>query len=173
MKKAILMLPVAIALMGAGPSSCTAEPSTDMVQRMAQEKTIQEANAQVGMPEIVNFQEKRMMKTLYELRDKNIATHAYIVNQMQGCLVYLGPAIGYGMPYATQYSNPEKVVYAGGYQEGFGAIPQAEPNGLFMPADAHGTWVMLKDPASSDVKPVYIEPDVIVSPFRLTARECR
>lgn len=23
------------------------------------------------------------------------------------------------------------------------------------------------------VKPVYIEPDVIVSPFRLTARECK
>jgi hypothetical protein len=83
-----------------------AQPSVDRLQREAQEKTLSEANAQVGMPEIINFQEKRMMKTLYELRDTAIATHAYIVNSMQGCLVYLGPAIGYGMPYATQYSNP-------------------------------------------------------------------
>ena len=124
------------------------------------------------MPEIINWQEKRMMKTLYELRDQSIATHAYIVNSMQGCLVYLGASVGYGMPYATQYSNPQVDSFYTTSSSAHIALPQAEPNGLYMPSDAHGTWVMLKDPSSENVKPVYIEPDVIVSPFRLTAREC-
>lgn len=89
-----------------------------------------------------------------------------------GCLVYLGASIGYGMPYATQFSNPQKVVYEGGYQQSFGTLPQAEPNGLYMPPDAHGTWIMLYNAETKQADPVYVEPDVIVSPFRLTAQEC-
>lgn len=38
-------------------------------------------------------------------------------------------------------------------------------NWFVSPASAEGTWVMCKDPNGSDVKPVYIEPRVIVSPF--------
>ena len=148
-----------------------AQPNADTVQREKQAKAVSEAVAQVGEPEIINWQEKRMMKTLYELRDQSIATHAYIVNQLAGCLVYLGAAVGYGIPYATQFSNP--MVTKTNYDHGATEHPQAEPNGLFMPAEAHGTWVMLKDPTSDAVKPVYIEPDVIVSPFRLVARECK
>ena len=52
-------------------------------------------------------------------------------------------------------------------------IPQPEPNGLFMPTSAEGTWVMLKDPNSDLVAPVYVEPRIVSSPFRLTHRECK
>ena len=68
----------------------------------------------VPLPSIVNWQEKRMMKSLYELRDQSVSTHAYIVNAMQGCLVYLGASVGYGIPYATQYSAPTQ--YSGKLQ---------------------------------------------------------
>jgi hypothetical protein len=161
----VLVLPfVAVILGGANGNGCT---STDGQVSEAQEVKMAEANAQVPLPDITNWQEKRMVKTLYELRDQSIATHSYILNTMQGCLIYLGASVGYGIPYATQYSAPTQ--YSGNYNY---SKPQAEPNGLFMPVDARGTWVMLKDPESTAVKPVYIEPDVIVSPFRLTAREC-
>lgn len=153
-------------------SACDFTPSTDSKVQDQQEKMISEAQAQVGLPAIVNFQEKRMAKSIYELRDSAISTHAYIVNAMAGCLVYLGQAVGYGLPYATQYSNPQKLDWGGGSQ-GWRSMPQAEPNGLFMPSDAHGTWVLLKDPESNAVKPVYIEPDVLISPFRLHERECK
>jgi hypothetical protein len=173
MKKStfLLLIPMTVLLGGANGDGCTSS-NTDQVVANQQAKTLAEAHAQVGMPEIINWQEKRMLKSLYELRDQSIATHSYIVNQMQGCLVYLGPSIGYGMPYATQFSNPQVDAYYTTSSVAHIALPQAEPNGLYMPPDAHGTWVMLKDPASDNVKPVYIEPDVIVSPFRLTAREC-
>ena len=47
------------------------------------------------------------------------------------------------------------------------ALPQADPNGLFMPASAEGTWLMLINPKTNQPSPVYIEPRVTVSPFPL------
>lgn len=153
--------------------SCdTPQPTAEQKQTAKTTQSLNEADRQLGMPAIINFQEKRMMKELYEKRDTKLATHSYIVNQMKGCLVYLGASIGYGMPYATQYSNPQRTVFEGGLQRGFGSLPQAEPNGLYMPSDAHGTWVMLYNAETKQADPVYIEPDVIVSPFRLTKQEC-
>lgn len=151
-------------------SSCDAEPTTDQKVAAQQASSLAEAQAQIGMPSIVNYQEKRMLKTIYELRDSAIATHTYLVNQMTGCPIYIGPSVGYGIPYATQYSNPDTLVP--NYQ-GRITFPQAEPNGLFMPSDAHGTWILLKDPDSNNVKPTYVEPDVMVVPFRLKDKECK
>jgi len=149
-------------------------PTTDQKIAAQQAQSLEEASKQVGMPAVVKFQEMRMAKDIYELRDKAIATHTYIVNEMQGCLVYIGPSVGYGLPYATQYSSPTKwermSLNGGGWS--WQQMPQAEPNGLFMPAAAEGTWVLLKDPNGDETKPVYIEPRVMVSPFRLEAREC-
>jgi hypothetical protein len=34
--------------------------------------------------------------------------------------------------------------------------PQADPNGLFSPASAEGTWILLKDPNGKDVCPATI-----------------
>lgn len=147
------------------PNSCS--PDTDDKQSEMQAKSLAQAHEKIGMPSLNNFQEKRMAKDIYELRDQSIATHAYIVNELNGCLVYLGPAVGYGLPYATQYSAPTTQ----GYERSF-TKPQAEPNGLFMPAAAEGTWVLLKDPGGDVTKPVYIEPRVIVAPFRLADLEC-
>jgi hypothetical protein len=151
-------------------------PTTDDLQAQEQAKALAEAHAQIGMPAIGDFSEKRMLKDLYELRDKPFPTHAYIVNEMNGCLMYLGPAMGYGLPYATQYTAPTRTAISrpGGTGGVYSVqqIPQAEPNGLFMPTSAEGTWVMLKSPTEDKVQAVYIEPRVVVSPFRLTQNEC-
>ena len=107
---------------------------------------------------------------LYELRDKPLPTHAYITNELTGCLLYMGPSVGYGLPYSTQYTAPTRLVrYTA---EGRAQVPQAEPNGLFMPSSAEGTWVMLKSPTEDKVQPVYVEQRVLVAPFRLPALEC-
>jgi hypothetical protein len=55
-------------------------------------------------------------------------------------------------------------------------MTQAEPNGLYMPSGAEGTWVQMLDPDTNQVEPVYIEPRVTISPFRLhghvVAQDC-
>ena len=47
-------------------------------------------------------------------------------------------------------------------------LPQADPNGLYSPNSAEGTWVLLKNPNNpKEVKPVYIEARILVSQFKL------
>ena len=160
MKKVLLGLALVVMLV-----SCEQQaPTADEVDRVKQERILEEGQRQTGMPAIHNFQEKKLLKMIYELRDnEKIVNYAYLFNEFNGKLIYLGKCIGYGIPYSTQYSNPEKIDPT---QNGNVALPQAEPNGLFMPSSSEGTWVMLLDGDGSP-HPVYIEPKVIVSPIKL------
>jgi len=146
-------------------------PTSDDIQRKQQETILQEGTAAVGMPAIKNFRERRLMKDILEMRDQsNLTTYTYVQNQMTGKLLFFCDSIGYGIPYATQFTNPSKIEYRsnGGSYYSWVVIPQADPNGLFSPSAADGTWVMCKNPNGSDVKPLYVEPRVVVSPFKLT-----
>lgn len=153
-------------------------PTADLKLAVQQEQLSLQAANSVGMPGITKFAEKRMMKTIIELRDKEQATYTYIVS-MNNELKLLCHSVGYGLPYATQYTSPSKIddvsasPYAhagsgdGGHVQGWYVMPQADPNGLFSPAAAEGTWVMCLDPGTKLAVPLYIEPRVIVSPFAL------
>jgi len=168
MIRAIAAMLATTMLVSSGGDGCD-ENSADEKQEEEQARSLAEGHAQIGMPAIGDFSEKREVKDLYELRDKPIPTHSYIANEMKGCLMYLGTSIGYGLPYATQYTSPTRLAYRNG---GYRQVPQAEPNGLFMPSSAEGTWIMLKPPGEDKVQPVYVEPRVVVSPFRLVNLEC-
>ncbi len=153
-------------------ASCTEHHETsDDIQREQQEAMLSEATASVGMPAITHFRERRLLKDILELRDQEgLTTWTYLHSDMTGKLTLLGESIGYGIPASTQYSNPAKIEWSthggAGYQ--VEVLPQADPNGLFSPASAEGTWVMLKDPNGSNVRPIYVEPRIVVSPFPLT-----
>jgi len=159
MKKVLLALPF-IALLAA----CDQLPTSTQIERKKQEELSMQAVTQVGMPAIVNFAEKRMMKDIMELRDTNVATTTYLVG-MNNQLTKICNSVGYGLPYATQYTNPSRVVYDQG--RGSQVIPQADPNGLYSPASADGTWVLCVDHKDGKAKPVFIEPRIIVSPMAL------
>jgi hypothetical protein len=148
--------------------SCEVTPTADKIDQQRQETLQKEGQAQIGMPDIHNFQEKKMVKLLYELRDNpNTINYVYTFSEVSGKNVYLGKCIGYGIPYSTQFSNPEKWV-DGPTTALYHLLPQAEPNGLFMPSSSEGTWIMMINPTNpNDIKPVYIEPKIIVSPFPL------
>lgn len=158
----LAILPVAFLLQQSG---CDSVPKSDRTQQAQQEQAAQEANAETGFPGITSFTEKKMVRMLYELRDKKIATFTYAVD-MQGRLWHVCDSIGYGLPYGVQFTNPDKVVQSNG--QSFGTLPQPEPNGLFMPPTAEGTWVMCAGDKGS-IDPIYLEPRVIVSPHKLKA----
>lgn len=151
-------------------AGCVSSPSTaDQTQTAQQEKILKEATSQTGMPAIVNFRERKLLKQIIELRDqKALTTYTYIIAENTGKLIFLGESIGYGIPAATQYTSPSKVeIHGGQYGGGNVVIPQADPNGLFSPSSAEGTWVMLLDKEKKEAVPVYVEPRIIVSPFKL------
>jgi hypothetical protein len=134
----------------------------DQLQHDQQEVLLQAATA-TGMPAIVNFAERKMLKRILEIRDQAINTTTYIVD-MNGHPHKICDSVGYGFPYSTQFTNPSQnpskdVV-----------ISQAEPNGLFSSPTSEGTWISCVDPANKhNIQVVYAEPRVIVSPFPLSA----
>ena len=147
------------------------QPESDIQQQRQQEQLSRESNAQTGMPGITNFTEKKMMKLLYELRDSSISTFTYTVDR-DGRLHHVCDSVGYGLPYGTQFSSPSKIVPYGVTSANIPntshVVPQSEPNGLFMPPTAEGTWVMCAG-ANGKLIPKYVEPRVIVSPDRMRA----
>jgi hypothetical protein len=137
------------------------QSTSDQLQHDQQEVLLQAATA-TGMPAIVNFAERKMLKRILEIRDQAINTTTYIVD-MNGRPHKICDSIGYGFPYSTQFTNPSQnplkdVV-----------ISQAEPNGLFSSPTSEGTWISCVDPVNKHMQVVYVEPRVIVSPFPLSA----
>ena len=118
----------------------------------------------ICFPAITNFAEKRMFKDILELRDQMKPTYTYIID-MNGKPHKICDSLGYGLPYATQYTNPMRV--SGGGSAGYVAIPQADPNGLYSPSSADGTWVMCLNPKTKKAEPQYIEPRIITTTYPL------
>jgi len=172
MKKIIYVLSLlcfTVVLVGSSGCTTSTTPSADKDLQVQTEQMMQEANAQVGMPAIVNWQEKKTMKLIYELRDQeNLICYAYLVNEYKGCIgQFLGKCYGYGLPYSTQFSNPSRLQTGGNTNGYYGtAMPQPEPNGLFMPEGLDATFLLLLD-GDGKPHPVYIESKITVSPFPL------
>lgn len=154
-------------IMGLGFIGCDKQaPTGDDIMNAQQRQMDRQAALAVGPPAIVNFQEKRTLKQIYELRDTQLSTVTYIVDRY-GKTHKICDSVGYGIPYATQYTNPSKIDY---YGQVVMTLPQADPNGLFSPAAAEGTWVLCLNPKNKKVVPIYIEPRIIVSPFALNIK---
>lgn len=161
MKYLFSLLVLSLLLVG-----CESKKSSDQIESERQSQALAEMVKQVGPPAIVNYQEKKLLKQTYELRDQeNLITYTYTVGAMDGKLRFLFKSIGYGIPAATQYNSPLKVEWHGS-TAGYMAMPQAEPNGTFPPSNADGTWVTALDD-NGEKHVVYVEPRIVVSPFKL------
>jgi len=165
MKNKIFTVAPFIAILGLSCllTACDDNPTSTQIERRKQEELSKQGVESVGFPAITNFAEKRMMKDIIELRDQNTPTTTYIVD-LNGNRHKLCDSVGFGLPYATQYTNPQRI---SDYAHGVAAIPQADPNGLYSPASAEGTWVLCVNPKTKKAAPLYIEPRIIVSPFPL------
>lgn len=166
MKKLLFIIVlIAMTAFTMGADSCVEETADD--KQAAKTEMIQDRlNSKLGLPNVINGQEKRLMKELYEMRDQaDLMTFTYTYNEMTGEHRYLGRSVGFGLPASVQYSNPEKEMYA--RKGGYGTLPQAEPNGLFMPEGLSATWVYLVNPATNEAVPTYVEPTITVSLFPL------
>jgi len=151
--------------------------SSDRKQAEATQKMLGEAERQVGMPNIVNFQQRKMMKWIFELADRqDLITYTYIKN-MQGQFIFVGKSMGYGVPFSVQFTNPKRIwdlEREGGAERKLSdngeiqVLPQADPNGLFMPTSSSATWVIMIDPETGEPAPQYWEPEIVVTPKPLS-----
>jgi hypothetical protein len=139
--------------------------NSDQDFQRQQEAIMKQAFNSVGMPAITNFAERRQLKQIFELRDQNVATYTYLVGMDGKVGQKLCNSVGFGIPYATQFTSPMRPTYSG--SSGIATLPQADPNTLFSPASAEGTWVLCLNPETNKPTPLYVEPKIIVSPFKL------
>lgn len=145
---------------------------------------MQQSSDAVGYPEVTNFFEKAQLKEIYELRDDpNLICHWYTMNNMTGKWVYQGKCIGYGIPYTTQFTQPETLQRAAlpalnvngddkGWNEYFSeTLPQADPNGLYSAPSTSATWILSVD-GKGDISPIYVEQEIMVTQNKVEARLC-
>lgn len=191
MKTRFMMFSTAIAALSLFGCGYTVTQSNDSQIAQQQEQQQAEADAQVPPPSIVNWNEKRMAKLIQEKRDQvNLATWTYTKN-LDGKYTFVCESIGYGLPYNTRTNNPQHYEYVtsrtgvSNYSNGSGGggyyrdaqgnqvwgehaiMSQPEPNGLFIPDDAKGTWNLCKDPKTGKPDVTYQEEDVAVFPYKL------
>lgn len=153
-----LLSAVLTLLMVATLSACgetATEKASEDVQKLAQR-----LYAEIGTPEITNFQEYKFAKKIMEMRDDRITTYTYHVDR-NGEKHFICKSIGYGLPYSTQLTNPERLTNAFG--NSYRTLPQREPNGLYMPDNVNATWILCAD-GDGGIEPVYSEPKLFVSP---------
>lgn len=167
----LLVLPLVFCI---GLAACDDEPghpSSQVQQQRAQELLESQSNAVSGMPAITNFREKKLVKAIFEMRDQAIPTYTYLWSPYTMKFTLVGDSIGYGIPYALQYTNPEQI---NKYNWGTGCCvvtsPQADPNGLYSPSSAEGTWVLMKDDATGKVSAQYMEERINVFDHQLPDR---
>ncbi len=155
-------------------------PSADVVMQQKQEKLQSEAVKEVGTPNITRFTELKRFAYLYELRDRSDLTCWVYTRDMVGAMHLIGVGMGFPMPYGTQFSSPQKITNTylpsmggDGAVKGTGwytgPMPQAEPNGLFMPPGAEASWVILM--TRRGPKPYYGETRLEGSPERLATAD--
>jgi hypothetical protein len=187
-RKILVFLLIAVA--GSQLTACYGPitQSNDSKIAQQQEQQLAEGDAQVPPPSIVNWNEKRMAKLIQEKRDTpNLQTWTYTKN-MDGKYTFVCESVGYGLPYNTRTNNPQHYEfvstttgsrYQGGYYQttdgtlvwGEHAImAQPEPNGLFIPDSAKGTWNLCKDPKTGKPDVTYQEEDVAVFPYKLPSQ---
>lgn len=177
MKKTIVGILVAVSMFGlvgcAEGEGSAPVSGTEKEMNKQQSQILEESNRQIGMPNIKNHFEKKMAKDIWELRDNpDLTTYAYTQN-MDGKFVYLGRCIGYGLPYTTQFTNPEKVeVIENRYEAGDNpyTLPQADPNGLYSSETTDATWLMLINEETNEREIIYSEPSIVVTQTKLPKR---
>jgi hypothetical protein len=169
MRKLFLITSAAAAAAALAACQPDADPTSGEEQATAQTQQLQsEAQAEIGMPRITHFTERKLAVKIAELRDKpNLLTYTYLQDR-DGRLHCLSKTIGYGLPYSTQITNPSRTErHSGEYEGGNVVLPQAEPNTLFPPASSDATWVLLVG-ADGQPEPLYVEPKITVALHNLT-----
>lgn len=171
MKKIFLGLILASLFIGC--SETTVSDTSTKMEAKQQEELSRQAVLSVGLPNISNFYEKKTLKKILEMRDNpKVINYLYTRNSMTGKWIYEGKCVGFGIPYTTQYTNPEKMgtVEGGEYgAENPYTLPQADPNGLYSVPNGTATWVIkVGDKGQQTIE--YIESEIRVTQEKIDKR---
>ena len=184
MKKKLLAVGVIGVLMASMLAGCGQRETASSKENSYTQDLMEQSSNIVGYPDVTNFFEKAQLKEIYELRDDpNLICYWYTKNDMTGKWIYQGTCIGYGIPYTTQFTQPDTMQRAAlpvldinGNDKGRNeyyteVLPQADPNGLYSSASTSATWILTTD-KDGNIKPTYVESEITVSQTKIDVRLC-
>lgn len=166
MKQFVLISALALAGCGTG-----GDPAATR-QALQTSKAMDAADRETGMPRMMNYAQRKLLKNAYEDMDQTTLTYVY-TQALDGKFVCLGQALGYGVSLGTQFTAPEYPKYI--RSDGSDATPrsdtymlaQPEPNGLYMPNSGEATIVDLVNPTNGEAHTAVMEPRIVTLPFEL------
>jgi len=170
MKRIFLASPLLLLLANGGGCNADTNPAAER-QAEATRQSMDNADRQTGMPRIVNYAQKKLLKNAYEDMDQTVLTYAY-TQGLDGKFVCIGQSLGYGVSLGTSYTAPKYPQYiymAGQGTSGTYDQEQPEPNGLYMPSSGDATIVDLVDPKTGHAHTAVMEVKVVTVPFELPA----
>lgn len=151
-------------------TSCDSMITSTGEEKSYTQTLMSQSNDVVGFPDVINFFEKGQLKEIYEYRDDpDLICYWYTYNQMTGKWNYQSKCIGYGIPYTTQYTQPEAIERQSSTY-GYAVTPQADPNGLYSSNSTSATWVLSL--VDGEVQPEYVESEIYVTQSKIEARRC-
>ena len=157
MNKKVMGLGLGLMMVCGMMVGCTEREMAQYEDIRKSEQAIADSQKSIGFPEVRYFNEKKNLKEIIELRDNpKLICYYYTKNTMTGKYVYQGKCQGYGVPYASNYTNPEK----------------ADPNGMYMQGlSTTATWVShINDKGEKEIR--YIEEEITVSQSKIDKRLC-
>jgi len=111
--------------------------------------------------------ERDLLIQLYNIRNERVSTHS-VWRSNHGMVEGDCPSIGYGIPYDTSLTNPQRATAQAADKrytsESLATIEQAEPNGIFASKNTAATWVFCVGSAGA-LNPVYVETKVTAYPY--------
>ena len=184
MKKKLLAVGVIGVLMASMLVGCGQRETASSKENNYTQDLMEQSSSIVGYPDVTNFFEKAQLKEIYELRDDpNLICYWYTKNDMTGKWIYQGECIGYGIPYTTQFTQPDTMQRAAlpvldingndkGRNEYFTEVlPQADPNGLYSSPSTSATWILSVD-EDGNITPSYVESEITVTQKKMDSRLC-
>lgn len=164
MKKTITMILSALMMITllAGCMGKEAQYTTDLKNDIMEK---------IGLPDVDTYFEYSQLKEIYEIRDNpNLVCYWYTKNEYTGKWIYQGVCVGYGIPYGASITAPDAYQYIGN-GAGHSVLPMAEPNGLYTGSVVTtATWILSS--VDGDIKPMYVESEIMVSQTKIDARLC-
>lgn len=161
-------LALVVGLCGAGGSCSDNTPERSSAathEQDTQNRQMEQFMRNQPVPSFDWSLERHMLIQLYAARQRATNTFSVVQSDYTGKILWQCNSIGFPLPYSTQLTNPQQVVgrtfSTGGNGVAAVAIGQQEPNGLFPPPTADGTWVPCVD-EKGKITPVYEEKHVTV-----------
>jgi hypothetical protein len=166
----LFLLPICAIALLANNGSCSSDTNPAAERQAEATRTAMDgADREVGMPRMVNYAQRKLLKNAYEDMDQTTLTYVY-TQSIDGRFVCLGQAIGYGVSLGTQFTAPQYpqfVQMPNSIPDVTEMMDQPEPNGLYSPNSGEATIVDLINPRNGEAHTAIMEPRVLTVPFEL------